>query len=102
MPDLTPPGCPDPARLARGVGREVVVVHVALARLWLYGIEPLGEPQIRERERRKHLRLAAGEEPGAVHARYHPYFGLGRSDLLKASEVGALAVLQKQLSESLL
>src|SRR5919112_3239179 len=102
MPDLTPPGRPDPARLARGVGREIVVVHVALARLRLYGIEPLGKPQIRQCERRKYLRLAAGEEPGAVHARYHPDLGLGRSDLVKAPEVGALAVLQKQLPESLL
>src|SRR3954469_20360814 len=46
--DLAPPRRPDPAGLAGGVGWEVVMVHVALAGLRLYGVKPLGEPQIRE------------------------------------------------------
>ncbi len=102
MPDLTPPRAAEPPGLARGVRREVVVVHVALAGLRLDGVEPLGEPEIGERQRAQDLRLAAGEQPRAVDARKYADLGGGRPDLVEGPKVRALAVPEVELPERLL
>src|ERR671910_319418 len=71
VPDLSPPRTPQAARLARGEGWEVVVVHVALARLRLDGIEPLRETEVGQSQRAQDLRLAPCKEPRSMDPRKH-------------------------------
>mgnify|MGYP000727240406 CR=1 FL=1 len=44
----------------------------------------------------EHLRLAAGEHAGAVHAGQDAHFGSQRADLVDAAAVHALALVQHQ------
>ncbi len=54
---------------AGGVGREVVVMHVALGIFWQQGVERLRLTWGAQRGDRKHLGFAAGEQATAVRAR---------------------------------
>ena len=77
--------------LAGGVGREIVVVHVALGVDGGEGVEFLGFLGGAEGGQGQHLGLAAGEQAGAVGARADAHFAPDRADLGQGAAIGALA-----------
>ena len=87
------------AGVAGGVRRHIVVVHEALFFLFPDGVELLGHGQRRERGDGQHLRLAAGEQAGAVHARNHADLGIERADLVHLAAVNAVTGEQPLLDD---
>ena len=90
------------ADFAGAVGREVVLVHVALALDRLDGVEALPLVEHAERADGKCLGLAALEEARAVDAGQVAGYDVQRADLVRAAAVGALAGLDDHLAHGLL
>ena len=99
MAVLAAVGAAGGAGVAGGVRRHVVVVHEALFFLFPDGVELLGHGQRRERGDGQHLRLAAGEQAGAVHARNHADLGIERADLVHLAAVNAVTGEQPLLDD---
>ena len=78
-------------RLPDRVGREVVVVHEPAIRLEREVVDALALLGGAEGEQRHDLRLAAGEEAGAVRARHDRDLDLDRPDLRRRAPVRAAA-----------
>src|SRR5262245_35138076 len=85
--DVAPLRTSHEARLPDRGGRAVVVVHVAAVLLEGEVVDPLTFLHRSEREQGHDLRLAAGEERGAVRARAHLHLGRDRADLLLGAPV---------------
>ena len=94
MADFAAAGALEAARLAGGIRRHVVVVHVALAGLRAETLDHLRLAHGRERRDREHLRLAAGKHAGAMHARQNAGFAPNRANLGQAAAVRAHSLLQ--------
>ena len=82
-------------RLAHGIGREIIVVHIPLRGLQGNVVHDLRVPQAGQRDSRQHLRLTAGEHAGAVYAGQQAHFGGQRADLVDAAAVHALTLVQQ-------
>ena len=93
MADLTALRRAHAAGLAGAVGREVVVVHVALAIDGLDGVEALTLVEHTEREHREHLGLTALEQAGAVNQRQVVALDHDGADLGGGAAVDALTSL---------
>ena len=91
MADLAPAGRVHAARLADRVGREVVVQQEPLLARALERIDELLVLAGAEGGDDQRLRLAAGEEGGAVRARQHVHLGCDRPHGLEIAAVDALA-----------
>ena len=89
-------------RLPDRVRREVVVVHVAAVLLEREVVDPLALLGGAEREQRHDLRLAAGEEAGAVRARADRHLAGDRADLLLGAAVRPALVDRDLLADEVL
>jgi len=78
------------------------VVHEALFFLFPDGVELLRHGQRGKRGNGQHLRLAAGEQARAVHARDHADLGIERADLVHLAAVNAVTGEQPLLDDLLL
>jgi len=94
VPDLAALGAAQEPRFAGAVGREVVMVHVALGVFRVQPIQRLAVARGAQRADAQHLRLAALEQAGAVHARDQVHFGGQRADRRVVAPVGAHAVFE--------
>ncbi len=90
------------AGLTGAVGREAVLVHVALALGGLDGVQALALVQHAEREHGEDLGLTALEEAGAVHERQVARLHHDRADLVGRAAVNALAGLDDHRAHGLL
>ena len=77
--DLTPAGRAHAPGLAHRIGREIVVQHEVLAVLAFERVDDLLVLPGAERRDAQRLRLAAGEQGGAVRARQHAHLGDDRA-----------------------
>ena len=102
VPDLAAAGAAHGARLADGVGREVVVVHIALRLVRGERVELLRHVHAAEGGDGEHLRLAALEEAGAVRAREGADVDVERADLRGLAVVRAAAVAEDAVAHGLL
>ena len=93
MADLAALGAAHAAGLAGAVGREVVLVDVALAVDGLDGVQALPVVEHAQGEHREHLRLAALEQAAAVHEGQIARLDHDRADLVCLAAVDALAGL---------
>ena len=90
--DVAALGAAHEAGLAHRERREVVVVPEALGVLEAEVVDLHVHPRRAERDAREDLRLAAGEQRRAVHARRDVDLALDRPDLVLRATVGALLV----------
>ena len=88
------------AGLAVGVGRHVVVVHVALLGLVAQGVEQLVHLRHAEGEDVEHLGLAPLEQAGAVGRGEHADLGGDRAQVGRATAVDADALLDDALADA--
>ena len=95
MADLAAAGAAAGLRLAYGVGREVILVHIALEFFFIDAVEHLLIAHRAERRNGENLRLAAGEHTGAVYARQEVDFGGQRADLVHLTAVYALLLVEQ-------
>ena len=102
MADLAAARALEAARLAGGVRRHVVVVHVALAGLGAQALDDLHLAHRREGRDGHDLRFTAGEHAGAMGARQHADLAPDRADLRKAAAVRTHALLEDLLAHDLL
>src|SRR4051812_32225234 len=102
MTDLAALRRADPAGLTGGVGREVVVVHVALARVRRKRVDHLLHARHVERRDVEDLRLAALEQAGAVYARDDVDLRRQRTDVLQPAAVDADTLADDALTDQLL
>ena len=102
MADLAAGGGAACSGLAGGERREVVVVDIALRLFRIDGVELLRGGQCVERADGQDLRLASGEQAGAVDARQNADLGVERADLVHLAAVDALALEQPLLDDLLL
>src|SRR5665647_1256561 len=100
--DLAALGGTDAAGLTSAVGREVVVVHVALARLRGERVEHLLHAQHVERGDTHDLGLAAFEDRRPVDAGQDLDLGAERADVCEATTVDTDLVTQDPLADELL
>ena len=89
-------------RLARGVGRHIVMMHEALFFLFPDGVHLLGHGERGERCNGEHLRLAAGEQARTVHARDQADLSAERADLVHLAAVHTVTGEQPLLDDLLL
>ena len=101
MPDLAPLRRTHAAGLTGAVGREVVVVHVALARLGVERVDHLLHAQHVERRDVEDLRLAALEQARPVNPRDDVDLRGQRTDVLQATTVDAHAFADDALADEL-
>ncbi len=94
MADLATLRSAHAAGLARAVGREVVLVHVALALFGPDGVEALPLVEHAERADAHDLRLTALEQSAAMNARQIAGNDVERANLLGRTTVDALAGLE--------
>src|SRR5690606_28795345 len=97
VPDLAATGRAQELHLTHRVGREVVVEHEALevhAGEHLHALLVLARAEGGGADR---LRLAAGEDGGAVHARQRPHLAPDRTDLVVLATRDAHAVFEDHL-----
>ena len=90
------------AGLTGRVGREVVVVHVALGLHWRQRVDLLLELEHVERGDAHDLGLAALEDGRTVHARDHLDLGVERADVAQATAVDARALGEDPAAHDLL
>ena len=102
MADLATLGRAHAAGLTGAVGREVVVVHVALARLGAQRVELLLHAEHVERGDTQDLGLAALEQCRAVGAGHDVDLGRERADVGETATVDAHLVAQDALTDQLL
>ena len=95
MADFAAAGAAARASFAHRVGREVIVMHIALAILFVDAVKNLGIAHRAKRCHREHLCLAAGEHGGAVRALEHINLCRQRADLIDAAPIHTLAVIQQ-------
>ncbi len=101
--NLPPPRPPQKFHLAYAERREVVVQHEPLERVLLKEqIQPLHVLLRPQRQRCQRLRLAAGKQRRAVHARQQAHFARDRPDLVELSPVRSPPQLQGVVAEVLL
>ena len=100
--DVTPLRAAHEAGLPDREGREVVVVPEAFGRLQPERVDPHVHPRRPERDVGEDLRLAAGEQRRAVHARGDVDLALDRPDLVLGATVGALLVDGDRLADRVL
>ena len=100
--DLAPLRRADPAGLTGRVGREVVVVHVALGLLRRQGVELLLQTQHVQRGDAQDLGLAALEQRRAVHPRHHGDLGGEGPDVGQPAAVDAHLLGEDLLPDELL
>ena len=93
--DLAALGAAHATRLAVGVGRHVVVVHVALLGLVAQGVEQLVHLRHAEGEDVEHLGLATLEQAGAVGGAEHADLGGDRAQVGGATAVDADALVDR-------
>ena len=98
--DLAALGAAHGPGLAGREGREVVVVHVALGLFRGQGVQLLGFARGAQRGNGQHLRLAAGEQAGAVHARQHAGHATDGPDLGGLAAIGAHALVEDLLAHA--
>ena len=99
--DLAAAGASERLGFARAVAGEVILVHVALARLVVEAFELLRLREHREGAGRERLRLTSREDGGAVHAGQDVAFAPDGTDVFEPSAVGADALI-KDLGTDLL
>ena len=92
--DLAAAGAAGGLGLAHGVAGEVVVVHIALLGLLPDGVQLLAGGQGVQRADGQHLRLAAGEQAGAVDPGQHAHLGVQGTDLVLLAAIHAVALQQ--------
>ena len=100
--DVAPAGAAHGLVLAGAVGREVVVVEVALLGLGADRVDPLDVRGRAERGDRQGLGLAAGEQAGAVRTRQQADLDRDRADLVGVAAVHADALVEDELADDLL
>ena len=100
--DLAAAGAAGGLGLAHGVAGEVVVVHVALLRLLPDGVQLLVGGQSVQRADGQDLRLAAGEQAGAVDPGQHAHLGVQGTDLVLLAAIHAVTLQQPLLDDHLL
>ena len=100
--DLTTGGRTGGTGLAGGEGREIVVVDIALGLLGVDGVQLLRGGQGVQRADGEHLRLASGEQAGAVDSGQDADLGVERTNLVHLAAVDALAGEQPLLDDLLL
>ncbi len=100
--DLAASGAAGRLGLTDGVAGEVVVVHVALLGLFPDGVQLLVGGQSVQRADGQHLRLAAGEQAGAVDTGQHAHLGVQRTDLVLLTAIHAMTLQQPLLHDHLL
>ena len=101
--DLAAAGASGDSGLTYGIGREIVVVDVAL--LGDVGVKALNTLCLGQRSQSDNvtdLGLAAGEHSGTVNAGNDVDFCCQRTDLIQCTAVRALVVLEDHLADSLL
>ena len=92
--DLAASGASGRLRLAYGVGREVVMVHISLGNLVL--VQTVKLLNLRQRSQRTNvadLRLTTGKHAGAVYSRDQVNLCRQRTDLVDRTAVGTLMIL---------
>ena len=102
MADFAAAGALETAGLAGGIRRHVVVVHVALAGLRAETLDHLRFAHGRKRRDGEHLRFAAGEHAGTMHARQDAGFAPDRTNLGQAAAIRANALFQNLGAHDLL
>src|SRR5881398_2243455 len=102
VPDLAPLRRTHAAGLTGAVRREVVVVHVALARLRVERVDHLLHAQHVERCDVEDLRLATLEQRRPVHAGHDVDLRRQRADVLQPAAVDAHALADDALADQLL
>ncbi|MPM71221.1 hypothetical protein SDC9_118184 [bioreactor metagenome] len=102
MADFAAAGAAGGLGLAHGVAGEVVVVHIALLRLFPDGVQLLVGGEGVQRAGGKHLRLAAGEQAGAVDPGQNAHFRVQRADFVALAAVYPVALQQPGLDNLLL
>src|SRR5512133_531074 len=102
MTDLAPTLSTKRLCLTCGVGREVVVVHVALILVRAEVIQFLRLTQCAECCNGQDLSLAACEQTRAVSARRNPNLAPDRADLSRRSSIGTFAQPQNALAHNIL
>src|SRR2546429_107002 len=100
MPDLAPARSAQWARLAHRVGREVVVVHETLEFLSRQAVQLLLVGHRAEGGDGQRLRLAAGEQAGAVRPRQHPDLDGDIAYVLQATAVDTDALVHDALTRA--
>ena len=100
--DVAPAGPAHHLVLAGAVGREVVVVEVALLGLGADRVDALDVRGRAERGDRQGLGLTAGEQAGAMGARDEPDLDRDRADVGQAAAVDADALVEDELADGLL
>ena len=100
--NLTTLGAADAAHLAGAVGREVVLVHIALAINRLNSVKALGLVKHAEREHREDLGLTTLEKARAVHQREVGILHHDGANLVSRTAVNALARLNDHGAHGLL
>ncbi len=101
MTHLAAAGAAHAARLADRVGREVVLVEVALGRLLVQPVERLAVAHRTEGRDRQDLRLTAREQPGAVNPRQQTSLGEDRADGGHVTAVAADAFVEDHAADDL-
>ena len=92
--DLAAAGALEALGLARGIAGEVILVHVALGDFVVQTVQLLHFGQSAQGTGGEHLRLAAGEHGGAVHAGQDARLAPDGADLFQRPAVGADALVQ--------
>src|SRR5882672_11050654 len=90
MADFTPARRAHAARLARGIGREIIMQQEMLAELALERVDDLLVLAGAERGHDEGLRLAPGEDRRAMGARQHAHFAVDLAYGLGVAAVDAL------------
>ena len=99
--NLPPARSPQELHLADRERREVVVQHEALVGLTLDRFDLLRVVFGAERRAHERLRLTAGEDRGAVHARQHARLDPDRADFVELPAVEPLAAVEDLVAEDL-
>ena len=102
MADFAASGATHRTNFADRVGREVVLVHVALGFVRGERVQLLGHADAAEGGNAEHLGVTALEEPGAVRARKHTNVDVEFAHLRGLAAVGAHAGLKDLLAHRLL
>lgn len=100
--DLTSAGASAGLGLADGVGGEVVVMHITLGVLFVKAVKHLSVAHGAEGGNGEYLSLTSGEHTRAVNSVKQVDLGVKRTDLVDASAVNTLAVVEQPAAHDVL
>src|SRR6185436_10698019 len=99
--DLAARGTAEELHFTDGERREVVMEHETLEGLALEVLDLLRLARSAEGHGDERLRLAAGEDRGAVRTRQNADLDRDRTDLVEAAAVDALVLVEHEVAEEL-